>query len=188
MKNMKPLNLNLAENPLRNQRLFRMLFFFLVGLSLVLLVVSLVVFCQYRTKNQNVKAALARVEDKINEAKREENSYLSQIESLSQENLAQVNFVNHIITRKSFSWTGLLTALEKSLPEGCYIVSISPLQKIDSPTEIKLEVSSLELDQFFKFINNLYSMNFTNFKLIREGKDKAGHLISEISLNYDETH
>lgn len=188
MNNMRPLSLNLSENPLRNKRLFRTLFFFLGGLCLVLLVISLIVFCQYRTKNQNIKAALARVEDKINNAEHEENSYSSQIESLSQENLTQVNFVNHLITKKSFSWTGLLTALEKSLPEGCYIVSISPLQKVDSPTEIKLEVSSSGLDQFFKFINNLYSMNFTNFKLTREEKDKAGHLISEISLNYDETH
>jgi hypothetical protein len=188
MKKTSPLNLNLAENPLRNKRLFHTFFFFLCGLSIILLFISLITFSNYRRKNQNIKAAIARIENNIYQAQNKEKRYLAQIDNLSKENLAQVNFINHLIYKKSFSWIGLFTALEKSLPEECYIVSISPLQKGDSPTEIKLEVSSTGLDSFFRFINKLNSMNFYNFKLLREGKDETGRLISEISLNYDETH
>ncbi|MFO7980078.1 MAG: hypothetical protein R6V00_04490 [Candidatus Aminicenantes bacterium] len=188
MKKMKPLNLNLAENPLRNKRLFHTIFFFLCGLSVVLLVISLVTFYQYRTKNQNIKKAIVKIEDRINHTQREGKRYFAQIDTLSNENLAQVNFINHLISQKSFSWTGLFTALEKSLPDKCYIVSISPMQKEDTPTEIKLEIASAGLDPFFKFINNLYSMDFNNFRLIREGRDETGHLISEISLSYDENY
>ncbi|MFW6123680.1 MAG: hypothetical protein ACOC5G_00500 [Acidobacteriota bacterium] len=188
MKKIRPLNLNLAENPLRNRKLFHAFFFFLGGLFVLLLFISLITFYQYRIKNQNIRSAITRIENKITHAKREERRYLTQIESLSKANLAQVNFTNHLISKKVFSWTGLFTALEKSLPEGCCIVSISPLQRGDSPTEIKIEVASAGLDSLLEFINDLYAMNFSDFKLLREGRDKTGQLISEISLKYNETY
>lgn len=188
MKRRNPLNLNLAENPLRNKNLFHTLFFFSCGLSIVLLFVSLDTFYQYRTKNQNIKAALARVENRINYIKKEENRYSLRIQNLSEKNLLTVRSINHFIYRKSFSWTELFTALEKSIPALCYIQSISPLEKEDSRTVVKLGVASAGLDSLLLFINNLYKMNFSDFRLLREGRDKAGHLISEISLTYDKTN
>jgi len=185
MKKMRTLDLNLAENPLRNKRLFHTLFFFLCGISVLWFILSLAFFYSYKNKKDDIKASSVQIENKIKQSRREEKRCLSQIETLSKNNLQEVNFINHLISKKGFSWTGLLTALEQSLPEECYIVSISPLQREDTSTEIKLEVASAGWDHLLEFINTLYTMNFRNFRPIRENKSPEGYLITEISLSYE---
>jgi len=188
MKSQAPLNLNLAEDPLRNKRLFHTFFFFLGGLAVLLFFISIITFYQYKTKNQHMKAVLVRVQNKVDYIKREDQRYLNQIHDLSEKNLPKVESFNHFIFQKSFSWTELLTALEQSLPDTCYIVSISPVKAGDSASEISLKVASVGLEPFFRFVNNLYTMNFNNFKLLREGRDEKDYFVWEISLNYDKTH
>ncbi|MCD6517959.1 MAG: hypothetical protein J7L72_11170 [Candidatus Aminicenantes bacterium] len=187
MKGKRRLNLNLAGNPLRNRKLFRSLFFFIGGLSVLWLIIGLTVFWKNRNDIQDMEMALTGIENKINHIRREERGYITQVDKLSQENLSRVKFINHLISQKAFSWTEMFTALEESLPDGCYIVSISPVEMGDFKTQVKLEVASTGLDPLFQFIDNLYAMDFSCVRLIRERKGETGSFISEISLDYDKT-
>jgi Tfp pilus assembly protein PilN len=185
MKRKRRLDLNLAGNPLRNKRLFRSLFFFIGTVSVLWLIIGMIVFWKNRNDSRDIEAALAGIENKIDHVRREERRYITQADKLSQENLSEVNVVNHLISQKAFSWTEMFTALEKSLPDDCYIVSISPVERGDSEAQVKLEVASSGLDPLFQFIDNLYSMDFSGVKLIRERKSETGSFISEVSLDYD---
>ncbi len=181
------LNLNLAESPLKNKNLFYFLLFFLGGISILWLILSLAVFFNYRQQNNDAKRALTRIENRISYERREERRYLTRVNNFAKENYSKANFINHLIMKKSFSWTQLLTALEKALPDNCYIVSLSPLEKGDSTSELRFQVASSGLEPFFRFVNNLYALDFSDFRLIREGKDNQGNFIAEISLNYGKT-
>ena len=188
MKKKRRLDLNLAGDPLRNKRLFRSLFFFIGGVSLLWLIIGLTVFLKNRNDSQDIETALAGMENKINRIRQEERRYITQVNELSMENLSEVTFINHLISQKAFSWTEMFTALEKSLPDGCYIVSISPVEMGDLKAQVKLEVASTGLDPLFQFIDNLYTMDFSGVRLIRERKGETGSFISEVSLDYGKTY
>ena len=188
MRKKRRLDLNLAGDPLRNKRLFRLLFFFIGGVSVIWFIIGITVFLKNRNDGQDMATALAGVENKINHIRQEERRYNTQVNELSRENLSDVNFINHLISQKAFSWTEMFTALEKSLPDGCYIVSISPMEKGDLKTQVKLEVASAGLDPLFQFIDNLYTMDFSGVRLIRERKSETGSSISEVSLDYGKTN
>ncbi|MBD3414343.1 MAG: hypothetical protein GF421_07940 [Candidatus Aminicenantes bacterium] len=177
-------NLNLAESPVRNQNLFYSLLFFLGGISVVWLMISFIVFLSYKEENQGLKRAISRIEQNVSHKQNEQRTYVSEIEDLSRKKEPRVQFINDLISRKKFSWTELLTALEKSLPDNCYIVSISPMERGISESDIRLELASDGLDPFFLFINRLYTLDFSDIRLIREDQDEGGRLITEVSLSY----
>ncbi len=164
------------------------MFFFIGGVAVLWIIIGLTVFWKSRNDSRDIETALAGIENKINNIRREERRYITQVNKLSQENLSKVKFINHLISQKAFSWTEMFTALENSLPDGCYITSISPVEMGDFKAQVKLEVASTGLDPLFQFIDNLYAMDFSGVRLIRDRKGETGSFISEISLDYDKTH
>ncbi len=187
MNEMKRANVNLASHPLRNRK-----FFFLIAGSLAILisVVSFIAgytYWKYGEKNRSFSSARLQIEKMLKDTQREEKRLDAQIENASQNYKERIDLMNTLIFKKSFSWLDFLSALEESLPESCYVVSMSPSLKENSKMEVRLKVASPNLDELLKLNKNLHEKRFTNIRIISESRNGAGLLISEISLVYERT-
>jgi len=187
MTRQKKLNLNLATQPLRNRRLFFLLFGVLGVLFIAVLSWGGYTYLKYKNKNNNFERNRTQIEKKIRNEQREERRLTVQIEEAAKKYQSQVTLLNTLILKKSFSWADFLSALEEALPESCYIVSLEPFLTEDNQMEVRLEVAAPNLDELLKLNKNLYEKNFSSIRIISESAKEVGLLISEISLIYERT-
>ena len=180
----KKLSLNLASNPLRNKRLFNLLF--CTGVLIILIVSYFAgnIFFTYKVKKRDLKAKVTDIEQKMITAQRKEREYTTKVEAESKGYMGTVDLINGIILRKSFSWLNFLANLENSLPNSSYIVSLAPRIMNDSSMEVKFRVVSQNLQDLLKLINNLIALKFKP-RVEGESRDQRGLIISDISLRYD---
>jgi Tfp pilus assembly protein PilN len=187
MRKQKRVNLNLATNPLRNRRLFFLLFGILGVLIVVISSVGGYTYWKYGSKNKTFLDQNALIERMIHEANREEKKLSTQIAYASQSYQRKVDLLNTLILKKSFSWVGFLSALEEALPSSCYIESLAPNLKDTNQMEVRFKVAAPSLDELLKLNKNLYEMRFTGIRIISESINEAGLLIAEITLVYERT-
>jgi Tfp pilus assembly protein PilN len=184
----KTVNINLATHPARNRRLF----LGLSGTGSILLILTAVVainiFVTYSTKNEGVEQALNRLEERMKLIQREEKRISNRIEQIELADGARVDVYNDLIFQKSFSWVELLSALEKALPDACFIQSFSPLQKKENQLEVKFNIAYQSLDDLLGFIDRLNKMGFESIQVKNESQGGGKYDISEVSLSYERTH
>ncbi|MCK4432064.1 MAG: hypothetical protein KAW19_12290 [Candidatus Aminicenantes bacterium] len=185
MKMQKRLNLDFASHPLKNRRLFYLLFTLLTFVFLFVSIIAGNVYFKYGNKVKNIKASVAKVDKMIKGAQRQEKRFTTQIKAAEETLKSKIDLINTLILGKSFSWIDFLSDLEKSLPDSCYIVSLAPSLKEDATIEVRLEVASPNLDEILKLITRLNSMPFKRINLVKESKKENGFLLSEISLIYE---
>lgn len=163
------IKLNLATSPLETHRRF------LVGASLLgiavgiaLVVLGLHVYRtrlaeeEFRNQMAEIQAGTARL--------RRENAELEQF--FTRPENAKLHdraaFLNSLIDERSFDWTKMFMDLEKILPMGVRVVSISPkLQK--GQVEVKLVVGATGDESKLKFLRAIeQSEKFTKVKVVGE--------------------
>ena len=152
MKNYKRLHLNLASHPARNRRLF---FSLVTLLSLVILVIAIIGggnFMRYGTKVRGFKSSLRQFQQETRTAEREEKNFTRQSKNALQELGKEVETLNGIIYRKSFSWIGFLNVLEEILPDACYITSLAPVFREDATVDLQFKIVSPDSDNFYTLI------------------------------------
>jgi Tfp pilus assembly protein PilN len=187
MRKTKKINVNLASHPLRNRRFFFLITGILVFLLCVFSTLAGYTYWVYNKKNRDYALTKTQIEKKMQDALREDRKLTMLIDEASQKYSDRIDFINTLIYRKSFSWVDFLSALEDSLPETCYVVSMAPSLKDNSKMEVRLKIAAPNLDELLKLNKNLYEKHFTNIRIISESRDEAGMLISEISLVYERT-
>jgi cell division protein FtsB len=187
MNKIKRANVNLASHPLRNRKFFFLIAGALAVLFCVVSFMAVYTFWKYGNKNRDFSSTRIQVERMLERVQREEGRLNAQIENASQKYKERIDLLNTLILKKSFSWLDFLSALEDSLPESCYVVSMSPSLKENSKMEVRLKVASPNLDELLKLKKNQYEKRFTNIRIISESRNEAGLLISEISLVYERT-
>jgi hypothetical protein len=106
---------------------------------------------------------------------------------LAKKGKAQVDFMNDLILRKSFSWVGLLSRLEEALPASGAVTSLNPAFSGGSKAEVTMTAVFQSLNDLLTFIQNLNARGFSSIRLISEGKNGAGQLESEIAVVYEGT-
>lgn len=185
MKNSRPMNLNLASHPLRNRRLFTLLFSILVVLFLLISFFAGKIFIRYRSDARRAKTSIRQTERLIENTQRDEKSLSSRINEATKNNKSQVDMVNSIILKKSFSWIEFFADLEKSLPDSTYIVSLAPTLTEDSGIRLRLRVACINVDDLLKLIDNFGDLGFNDIQIEGENPNERGLLISEISLRYE---
>jgi hypothetical protein len=116
---------------------------------------------------------------------REEKRLKGDIDREEKLSRARVDLVNSIILRKMFSWTGLLSDLEKSLPDPSYISALTPSFTPEGAVALEMRVTSRSLDDLMAFITALTANGFKNIKVGGEQRSDDGRLISEISTTYE---
>jgi hypothetical protein len=180
----KRLSLNLATYPLRNRRFF---FLLLSVIAAALLLVSYLAarnYIKYRNEAQKVRASIGRIDQLIMTAGIEEKSFRQKVEEAVRQDKSKIDLVNSIILRKVFSWTEVLSTLEKSLPDSSYILSLAPALTEDSVLQLRLKVVSKDLDKLLEFLNKLKALKF-RIRIEGEMESEGGLLISEVSLSHE---
>ncbi len=185
MRNGRRMSLNLATHPARNRRLF----FFLTGLVAFLLGLLLILgvgnVIRYGFRTRTVKSAAQRIDREIGQAERETRQLEGQIEQAVREGQREVDNINQLIYRKSFSWTELLGSLEELLPPACYIDSLAPVFEDDADMDLRFKVASPDYDTWQKLVERLYAKGFRDLRLASEVRGRDGFIIFEISVRYE---
>ncbi len=178
--------LNLASNPLRNRRFFLIALSFLGCLTIVFLALSLQWFVRYRVEGARLRAELVRLARMEDAARREEKQYSARVASFSRELEAEVNQANSIIQMKSFPWSDFFSRLEKALPDGCYLTSLS-FSSANSPgLQIRMKLASPDFSFLLQAMAQLKEAGFNSIRVENEDQSPAG-LISEVTMTYERT-
>jgi len=185
MRNNRPVRINLASEPLENKRLFRTL----LALALVLIaVVGLAAgwsFVRFQVKSSRQGAEAARLESSLETARSESSRFRSRVQDLTKKHKGEVDFLNDLILRKTFSWVELLSRLEDSLPPSGSVSSLSPAFKGGAKAGVTLTAVFQNLNDLLAFIQNLQARGFSDIRLVSEGKNGYGLLESEIAVVYE---
>ena len=185
MKNQAKLNLNLASNPMRNRRLF-----FSLGICLMVVFIGTSVlggsiYIRYKSKQAAIQMELDSVNRELTTAKREEIRYGTLIEQKLSDYKVAADYINSLIYRKSFPWMDFFAAMEDSLPESSYIVSLTPFPVDGTVMEIRFQAVFTNVSELLKFIKTLDSKGFEDINIISESQSAEGFLLSEISVRYE---
>ena len=187
MKNSRPLNLNLASHPWRNRKFFILLFSILVVSFLLVSFFGGKIFVQYRSDAQKTKASIRQTENLIRETQRAEERLSRRVNEVTKSYQSQVDMVNSIILKKSFSWIEFFADLENSLPDSTYIVSLAPTLTDDSKLLLRLRVACVSVDDLLKLIENQGALKSSEIRIEGETQNERGLLISEITFSYERT-
>ncbi len=122
---MNKININLA---IRKKEVTsgKALFVGAVVLAVVALILSAYNIYEYSQTSSELKlykGSVSKLESKI---ARREPGLLKSLKVNAATVRGEVDFINAIIEKKSFSWSLLLSDLEKAVPKGVYLVSIDP--------------------------------------------------------------
>lgn len=120
-------NLNLSTRPFKAYRAANL------GLIILLLVLVAISVVQAYTYQQN-SALAASIRDDEREARAESERLTKQLQDLNAKmyssnaatKLEQVEFLNELLKRKSFSWTKVFASLEQIMPENVYLLMMRP--------------------------------------------------------------
>ncbi|MBI1749898.1 MAG: hypothetical protein HY234_06845 [Acidobacteria bacterium] len=161
--------LNLATAPLENNRRF-LLGSGLLGVAalVVLVVLSSSAFGNW-SANRNVRNEVARLGREMREfrdQRRELDEFFKRTET--RKIMDRAAFLNGLIEQRSFPWTKMFTDLERLLPEGVRVVSISP-RMAGGRVELKLSIGALTDEGKLKFIETLEkSPEFERIQVVSE--------------------
>lgn len=185
MKNRKGLELNFATRPARNRRLY--LFTVRLLALLFVLLAGLAVFTavKYGLPAFKEKSALD-AERKLLDRDRQELERLRNAAGRLEKDLEpKVEAVNSVIIAKSFSWTELLTRLEKALPASCYVVSFSPGSPDGRSVRIRMKVAAGSLAGLVNFIDNLRAEGFRDISIASQSNDESGGIAADMEFAYE---
>jgi type IV pilus assembly protein PilN len=151
-------DLNLSTRPfVANQ--FKTL---LLALALIFVIAISVIqgygFRQYSRLADQIRGAArnAQVESEaLNRRLNEMDSKLSAPQA--KEKLTQIEFLNDIIARKTFSWSRVFAVLEELMPEGVHLTGIRPDFAAGGPILIHMEVEAHAVSDVTALLKNLQS-------------------------------
>lgn len=167
--------LNLATAPLENNRPF------LFGSALLgtvavaaLVVLSLHAYQGWRESREN-RSKVAALESEMRDLRNERRD-LEEYFKLAETRrvMDRAGFLNSLIERRSFPWTGIFMELERRLPEGVRVVSISPRMHAGR-VELKLVVGAKSDEGKLEFLKTLEgAREFSSVQVVSERRqDRA---------------
>jgi Tfp pilus assembly protein PilN len=134
--------LNLARRPFRNERL--------PTVALVLGCLGLVVVSGWHAlvardlapgRSRDVASEVVKTEEEIRKL-RSESAELRKV-AAPPEKLKEWVAVKKLVDRRMFSWTGLFAALERAMPPGVRLVSVSPSEERGQPGRTELRLTAV---------------------------------------------
>lgn len=181
------LKLNLASHPLRNRRLYFLIFIVLGFAFLSVSALGVNIYLKYKIKARGTSSSVIESDQMTKDARRDETRYARIVEEQTLKYKGRVDLINSLIFRKSFSWVNFLSDLESALPQSCYIVSLAPVLKGDSKIEVRFKVASPDYEELLNLYTRLDSMAFSQIKIRSETRSADGFLLAEISSIYERT-
>ncbi|HWG59207.1 MAG TPA: hypothetical protein VN661_09185 [Candidatus Acidoferrales bacterium] len=153
------LRLNLSATPPPNQRPFLLGAFLIGAVSIALLVILSHAAFQAWGASSALRANTAHWQQQIAAERAKQASLAAYFDSpAAKQVLSRSEFLNSLIGQRSFPWTKIFVDLEKTLPPGVRIISISPtLDK--GRAKVKLTFGAATNDGKIKFLRALEQSN-----------------------------
>jgi len=148
-------NLNLSTKPLENNRRFwaGAVAAGAVGF-IALIILSFATFKSWRS-NRDLRGDMSRLENEVGALKAQQRQIGSYFETSNvKQMLDRSNFLNSLIAERTFPWPKVFEDLEKTLPPGVRVVTISP-KLSGGRAEIKLVVGAMDDASKVKFLRAL---------------------------------
>jgi type IV pilus assembly protein PilN len=142
------LDINLASQPYEDARQFWMRWGTAVGaaglVTVALLTLTITSWFNARRDHAAMREKRALIADR-DHRRADAERFLNQSENRDTRDTSQ--FLNDLIERKAFSWTRVLENLEKMMPPGVHLLSMSPELDEDNQLAIKMTVAGNSRDR-----------------------------------------
>ena len=146
------LRLNLSTTPQENRRPFLAAAGVIGTLGIIAFaILAQASFRQWRA-NREIRADISRLEDQIR-ASTDQQADLDQYfhSDQAQKILERANFLNSLISERSFPWTKVFADLEETLPAGVRVVNIYP-KLVNGQAEVILTIGAANDEQKIRFL------------------------------------
>jgi type IV pilus assembly protein PilN len=101
----------------------------------------------------------------------------------AKEKLTEIEFLNDIIVRKTFSWSRVFANLEELMPEGVHLVNIRPDFEGGGVVLVHMEVEAHGVPDVKEFIENLQTSEVFEDVSVSSEERKSGTAPAEVSGN-----
>ena len=184
---MTRIDLNLSTQPFKPYRAINLGLFTLLLVFVAFSVWQVYNYRQYSELANSIREEerLLRTEDETLAARtREMNALLGRGDVKAK--LAEVDFLNQLIIRKTFSWTKVFATLEGLLPAGVHLTSLRPLVDENGAIILSIAVRGRTPAEAYQFINILEeSQQFDNVHVpVEQVKDQVSSA-GEVELSVD---
>ena len=179
-------DLNLSTRPFKPYRAAN---FGLLTLLLVLLAVSAQQLLSYQQYSS--LAAISRQEEQ--EVRADSDQLTAQVQKLNDKmasgnataKLSEVELLNRILIRKSFSWTRVFANLEKAMPENVRLLSLRPFLSGEGRIGLTMDIRGRSLADATEFLSTLeQSEIFSEVQLaVQEKKDSSVNTSGEVEFS-----
>lgn len=154
---MKPLHLNLAARPYRNDRPF------FVGMSVLGVLTAFLLFnnvataFDYLENTRSTREEIAEIEKAIAAENEKAERSEREIRNVNLQTLnTQTAYINAQIAERAFSWTRLLDALERTVPPDVRLLSLNPaIDEKTGITQLQLECVAKNQNGMVKMLRGL---------------------------------
>lgn len=168
---------NLATSPLENKRRF------LAGAGLIgiLALVALVLLSldAYRTwrANRTTREEIARLTAQVRSEQEDQDRLRREFDSQSvKQTMARSAYLNSLIAERTFPWTKMFADLERILPPGVRVISISPGRDKDGNMNVALRMGAETDAAKLEFLKSLEgSSDFSNILVKSESRPDQSH-------------
>ena len=178
------LRLNLSSKPNENHRSF-LVSVAAVGILGLIAFVILGRKAQYSWEsNRELRAEITGLQNQLSTDQRNQQELQAYFRSpQAQQVLDRANFLNSLIGERSFPWTSIFTDLERSLPPGVRVVSISP-RLVNGRAELALKVGAQSDESKIQFLEAMEkSTAFTGIVVSQEDHSDQAGVADRIVLN-----
>lgn len=168
---------NLATSPLENNRRF------IAGAGIVglfgLVALAFLSLHTYRTRRsaRTTREEIAQLTAQVRTEQQEQDALRKEFQSKAvQETMARSAYLNGLIAERAFPWTKMFADLERILPPGVRVISISPGRDKDGNMNVALSMGAESDAAKLKFLESLEtSSTFSNVLVKSESRPDQAH-------------
>lgn len=170
------ININLATNKYEDAREFYVRWGTALALAFLLTIgLALLAWYNYRSSADD-RRRISELREKISqldEQRKRAEEVLNRPEN--QDVRDQSRFWNDVIDQKAFSWTQLLSDLEKVMPGRAYVESVQPYLTTDKRLQLRLLVAGEKHEQLIDLMGKMsHAEHFRDTQLVTENVHPPG--------------
>jgi Tfp pilus assembly protein PilN len=183
------IRLNLSTAPLENNRRFWLATALVGALALGAFLGLARTTYRNRRASRELREEISRLRDEIREFREQREELKEFFESRETRRVMErAAFLNSLIQQRSFPWTKVFMDLERRLPEGVRVVSISPRMR-EGRVELKLVIGAAGDEGKLEFLKTLEeSREFSRVQVTSETRPERGesgdHVVLELVAWY----
>jgi Tfp pilus assembly protein PilN len=186
------LRLNLSTKPDENNRSFLAAASVIGVLGLIaFLILADLAYSSWQSSRQ-LRADVATLQSEISANQQEQQNLQAYFHSpQAQLVLDRANFLNSLIDARSFPWTAIFMDLERTLPPGVRVVSISP-RLVNGRAELSLKVGAESDESKIQFLEVMEKSKAFSGMLVKQEQNAdqpgvADRIVLELTVWYTST-